>query len=179
MKVNAELQIKQSDQPRNIMYLNWFQKKTIGFFCESIDCSYQHFNKNRFKSREGERDLHTMFLYCITHNLSYIQSQNNLWIIHCVINNKLQKQTHQRAYLDTIKTTHLLWYTTTTHSQNTLWLKIQNTLQYSNVNRNTRMNRTCYTWYMKKNTPPISLFWPRESIYQSCNLFEKFWSYFL
>jgi len=63
---------------------------------------------NRFKSREGEIDLHTMFLYWFTHNLSYIQSQNNLWKIHYVINNKLQQQTHQKAYCDTFKTTHPL-----------------------------------------------------------------------
>ena len=48
MKINEEAQKKQSDQPRNKIVFNWFQKINR-LFMESTDCFYRQFIKTQFK----------------------------------------------------------------------------------------------------------------------------------
>ena len=124
MKINEEVQTKQSNQPRNKTLLNWFQKINRLFIRINrlfIPPNVKITNQTTLKEWERER-----ITQVLVHSLPKLHPVlRNLLRFHYVTNNRLQTHTHQQIGDLDLSRTHTLFDKPHTKSEHPLTSQYQ------------------------------------------------------
>ena len=112
MKINAESQKKQSDQPRNKIVLNWFQKINWLFMLInrlSLSAIYKNTDQTVLKQWGIEIFTHKVYIGSL---LPWATSSPKKSLDISLSNQpQITQHKHQRGNLEPFKNTHPLWNT--------------------------------------------------------------------